>query len=80
MQCCKERLGEEFYNRYMTCCDLWAVRDKKVLCAVPTEFVREQWESRISEVSSYFFTAFGAERNLVYTIEDLTKYESKNNS
>lgn len=75
MDRCKEILGEDFYNRYMSCCDLWTVRGKKVFCAVPNKFVSEQWETRIAEVSSYFFTAFGAERNLVYTIEDLTKYK-----
>jgi hypothetical protein len=74
MERCKERLGEEFYSRYMTCCDLWAVRDKKVFCAVPNQFVRDQWENRIAEVSSYFYTAFGPERQFVYTYEDLTKY------
>jgi len=66
MERSRERLGDEFYNTYMTCCDLWAVRNKKVLVSVPNDFVREQWESRIGEISSYFFTAFGSDRTLVY--------------
>lgn len=75
MSCCRERLGEEFYDQYMTCCTLWAVRDGRVICAVPSDFVREQWEQRIAQVSSYFFTAFGAERVLSYrVVEHLERY------
>ena len=74
MDRCKERLGDDFFTRYMACSDLWAVRENYVFCAVPNQFVRDQWEARIAEVSSYFFTAFGATRKLVYTYEDLSKY------
>lgn len=66
MEKSRERLGDVFYSTYMTCCDLWAVRDKNVLVRVPNDFVKEQWENRIGEISSYFFTAFGSDRTLVY--------------
>lgn len=75
MERAKEKLGENFYNTYMSCCDLWAVRDKKVLIAVPTDFVRQQWEERIGEISSYFFTAFGSDRELVYIEQDLSVFK-----
>lgn len=73
MERARERLGEQFYNTYMTCCDLWAIRDKNVLVAVPNDFVREQWEEHIGEITSYFFTAFGQDRQLVYYKQDLTE-------
>ena len=71
MQKSRERLGEEFYKTYMECCDLWAVRDKKVLVSVPNDFVREKWEEHIGEIISYFFTAFGQDRTLAYYRQDL---------
>ena len=72
MERCCERLGEQFYSTYMTCCSLWAVREKekKVVCLVPNDFVREQWEKQMGEVSSYFYTAFGQDKVLVYIKED----------
>lgn len=75
MQRAKERLGEHFYNTYMTCCDLWAIRDKNVLIAVPNDFVRDQWEEHIGEISSYFYTAFGSDRVVVYIKQDLSVYK-----
>lgn len=74
MERAKERLGDVFYNTYMFCCDLWAVRDKKVLIAVPNDFVREQWEEHIGEISSYFYTAFGTDRVVVYIKQDLSVF------
>ena len=74
MERAKERLGDVFYNTYMSCCDLWAVRDKKVLVAVPNDFVREQWEEHIGEISSYFYTAFGTDRVVVYIKQDLSVF------
>ena len=75
MERAKERLGEQFYNTYMTCCDLWAVRDKNILIAVPNDFVRDQWEEHIGEISSYFYTAFGADRVVVYIKQDLSVFK-----
>lgn len=70
MEHAREKVGEPFFSTYMTCCDLWAVRDKRVLVLVPNEFVREQWEERIGEIATYFYTAFGVDRQLVYIRED----------
>lgn len=75
MERAKERLGEAFFNRYMTCCDLWAVRDKNILIAVPNDFVRDQWEEHIGEISSYFYTAFGSDRVVVYIKQDLSVFK-----
>lgn len=72
MERSRERLGDSFYDTYMSCCGLWAVRDKKVLVAVPNDFVREQWEERVGEIISYFFTAFGPDKTLVYYKQDLS--------
>lgn len=74
MERARERLGETFYNTYMTCCDLWAIRDKKVLVAVPNDFVRQQWEEHIGEITSYFYTAFGQDRTLVYYEQDISVF------
>jgi hypothetical protein len=58
----------------LSCCDIWAIRDKKVLIAVPKDFVREQWEEHIGEISSYFYTAFGTDRVVVYIKQDLSVF------
>ena len=71
MEKAKERLGEQFYNQYMTCCSLWAVRDKSVLVSVPNKFVSEQWEEHLSEIVSYFYSAFGADKTLTYVFQDV---------
>jgi len=71
MEKAKERLGEQFYNRYMTCCSLWAVRDKNVFVSVPNKFVSEQWEEHLSEIISYFYSAFGADKKLTYIFQDV---------
>ena len=71
MEKARERLGEQFYNQYMTCCSLWAVRDKSVLVSVPNKFVSEQWEEHISEIVSYFYSAFGADKTLTYVFQDV---------
>ena len=64
-----------FYNTYIRYCDLWAVRDKKVLIAVPTDFVRQQLEEHIGEIISYFYTAFGTDKELGYVIQDLSVFK-----
>ncbi len=74
MERSRERLGEQFYHTFMeTCSDLWMVRDKNIYVAVPSEYVKNKWEERISEISSYFFTAFGMDRVLCYVFVDLTQ-------
>ena len=75
MERAKERLGDVFYNTYMKCCDLWAVREKNILIAVPNDFVRDQWEEHIGEISSYFYTAFGPDRVVVYIKQDLSVFK-----
>lgn len=67
----RERLGEEFYNQYMTCASLWAVRDKVVFVSVPNKFVSEQWEEHLSEIISYFYSAFGADKKLTYIFQEM---------
>lgn len=67
----REILGEEFYNQYMTCASLWAVRDKNVFVSVPNKFVSEQWEEHISEIISYFYSAFGADKKLTYYFQNI---------
>ena len=74
MEQARERLGEVFYKTYMTPCDLWAVRDKNILIAVPSDFVREKWEEHMGEISSYFYTAFGTDRVVHYIIQDLSVF------
>ena len=74
MEQARERLGEVFYKTYMTPCDLWAVRDKNILIAVPSDFVREKWEEHMGEISSYFYTAFGTDRVVHYSIQDLSVF------
>lgn len=71
MEKARERLGEEFYNTYMTCASLWAVRDKTVIISVPNKFVSEQWEEHLSEIISYFFSAFGADKKLTYFFQEM---------
>ena len=72
MEKARERLGEEFYNQYMTCASLWAVREKEktVFVSVPNKFVTEQWEEHLSEIISYFFSAFGADKKLTYIFQE----------
>ena len=70
MEKSRERLGEEFYNQYMTCASLWSVRDKIVFVSVPNKFVSEQWEEHLSEIISYFYSAFGADKRLTYIFQD----------
>ena len=72
MEKARERLGEEFYNQYMTCASLWAVREKEktVFVSVPNKFVSEQWEEHLSEIISYFFSAFGADKKLTYIFQE----------
>ena len=72
MEKARERLGEEFYNTYMTCASLWAVREKEklVFVSVPNKFVSEQWEERIGEIISYFYSAFGADKKMTYIFQD----------
>ena len=71
MERSRERLGEEFYNKYMTCASLWAVRDKVVFVSVPNKFVSEQWEEHFSEIISYFYSAFGADKKLTYIFQEM---------
>ena len=71
MEKSRERLGEEFYNQYMTCASLWAVRDKVVFVSVPNKFVSEQWEEHLSEIISYFYSAFGADKKLTYIFQEM---------
>ena len=75
MERCRERLGDEFYNTYMCPCDIWSVRDKQVFVAVPSTYVSEQWEKRLGDVSTYFYTAFGPGSTLHYITQDLTQYK-----
>lgn len=70
----RERLGDQFVDYYMMCCDLWAIRDKLVVVAVPNEFVSQQWESKMAEISSYFYTAFGTDKRISYFKQDLSSY------
>ena len=71
MEKARELLGEEFYNQYMTCASLWAVRDKTVFVSVPNRFVSEQWEEHLSEIISYFYSAFGADKKLTYYFQEM---------
>ena len=71
MEKARERLGEEFYNQYMTCASLWSVRDKVVFVSVPNKFVSEQWEEHLSEIISYFYSAFGADKKLTYIFQEM---------
>lgn len=71
MEKARERLGDEFYNKYMTCASLWSVRDKNIFVAVPNKFVSEQWEEHLSEIISYFYSAFGADKKLTYIFQDV---------
>ena len=73
MEKARERLGEQFYNQYMTCASLWAVREKEktVFVSVPNRFVSEQWEEHLSEIISYFYSAFGADKRLTYIFQDV---------
>ena len=71
----RERLGDEFFNTYMTCCDLWAVRGTVIVVAVPNSFVRDQWEERMSEIVSYFYSAFGTDKTISYVEQDLSVYK-----
>ena len=71
MEKAKERLGEQFYNQYMTCASLWSVRDKVVFVEVPNKFVSEQWEEHLSEIISYFYSAFGADKKLTYIFQEV---------
>jgi len=77
MEQAREKLGEVFYKTYIAYCDLWAVRDKKVLIAVPNDFVREQLEQHMGEISSYFYTAFGTDKVVHYIIQDLSVFSKK---
>lgn len=70
MEKAKERLGEQFFAQYMTCASLWAVRDKVVFVEVPNKFVSEQWEEHLSEIISYFYSAFGADKRLTYIFQE----------
>ena len=70
MEKAKERLGEQFFAQYMTCANLWAVRDKVVFVEVPNKFVSEQWEEHLSEIISYFYSAFGADKRLTYIFQE----------
>lgn len=71
MEKARERLGEEFYNKYMTCASLWSVRDKVIFVSVPNKFVSEQWEEHLSEIISYFYSAFGADKKLTYIFQEM---------
>ena len=73
MEKAKERLGEQFFEQYMTCANLWAVRDKVVFVEVPNKFVSEQWEEHLSEIISYFYSAFGADKRLTYIFQDANR-------
>ena len=70
MEKAKERLGEQFFAQYMTCASLWAVREKVVFVEVPNKFVSEQWEEHLSEIISYFYSAFGADKRLTYIFQE----------
>ena len=71
MEKAKERLGEQFYNQYMTCASLWSVRDKVVFVEVPNKFVSEHWEEHLSEIISYCYSAFGADKKLTYIFQEV---------
>ena len=73
MEKARERLGQEFFEQYMTCASLWAVREKEktVFVAVPNKFVSEQWEEHLSEIISYFYSAFGADKKLTYIFQEV---------
>ena len=71
MEKARERLGEEFFNRYMTCASLWSVRDKTVFVSVPNRFVSEQWEEQIDKINSFFYSAFGADKKMTYIFQDV---------
>ena len=72
MEKSRERLGQQFYDQYMTCASLWAVREKEktVFVSVPNKFVSEQWEEHLSEIISYFYSAFGADKRLTYIFQE----------
>lgn len=71
MERSRERLGDDFYNKYMTCANLWAVRDKVVFVEVPNKFVSEQWEEHLSEIISYFLSIFGVDKKLTYIFQEV---------
>ena len=71
MEKSRERLGDDFYNKYMTCANLWAVRDKVVFVEVPNKFVSEQWEEHLSEIISYFYSVFGVDKKLTYIFQEM---------
>lgn len=71
MENSRERLGDKFYETYMTCASLWAVRDKEVYVSVPNKFVSEEWEEHMSEIISYFYSAFGADKTLKYVFQNI---------
>ena len=71
MEKARKVLGEEFYNTYMTCASLWAVREKTIIVSVPNKFVSDQWEEHLSEIVSYFYSAFGADKKLTYYFQEL---------
>lgn len=70
MERSRERLGDDFFNKYMTCSNLWAVRDKVVFVEVPNKFVSEQWEEHLSEIISYFYSIFGVDKKLTYIFRE----------
>ena len=47
-----------------------AVREKVVFVEVPNKFVSEQWEEHLSEIISYFYSAFGADKRLTYIFQE----------
>lgn len=71
MEKARERLGDQFFEQYMTCASLWSVRDKVVFVSVPNKFVSEQWEEHLGEIISYFYSAFGADKRLTYIFQDV---------
>lgn len=71
MEKARERVDREFYETYMSYSSLWAVRDKNVFVSVPNKFVSEQWEEHLSEIISYFYSAFGADKKLTYIFQDV---------
>ncbi len=75
MERSRERLGENFYNTFMSCCDIWAVRDKHVLVAVPNEYVRDTWEEHMGDIISYFYAAFGKDHLIIYHKQDISEFK-----
>lgn len=74
MEHCRQRLGDQFFNTYMRPCDIWSVRETSVYVVVPSTFVRDKWEERIAEVTSYFFSAFGTTSVIRYIVKDPSEY------